>query len=87
MKKYIALWHESDEDEQWIATDEFEDIDSAKVAAFKGATKGPHLYAEVTEYTYSNGLWDETGEWINHCDFKNTWSGWIDGDKYRELYT
>ena len=90
MKSYTALWYERDEYDQWVETSEHETKDGAMRAAFQGASRGDcHLYAEVSESTFKSirDGWEDTGEWINHCDFSNRWSGWITGEKYRANYT
>ncbi len=90
MKRYLALWYERDEYDQWIETSEHETKNEAMQAAFKSASKGDcHLYAEVHESTFKSirDGWDDTGEWINHCDSGIKWSGWITREKYEALYT
>ena len=90
MKRYLALWYERDEYDQWVETENFETKEDAMRAAFKNASKGDcHLYAEVHEATLVSihEGWEDTGEWINSVKDGNKWSGWMDGEKYRATYT
>jgi len=88
VKRYLALWYERDEYDQWIETSEHKTIDEAKTVAFKNASKGDcHLYAEVHESTLGRDCWEDTGEWINHHDTGNKWSGWITREKYEAAWT
>ena len=85
--RFTAYWYENDEYDQWLESESFDDLDDAKGAAFKNASKhGTHLYCEVIEHQLGAHGWDEVQTWVNHHDFGNRWSGWITEEKYKRLY-
>ena len=82
--EYRAMWYENDEYDQWMEFETFKDLDEAKIAAFKGANKlGTHLYCEVDVMVLGKYGWNSIQTYVNHHDFRTSWSGWITEEKYK----
>jgi len=87
MKQYIAQWYESDEYDQWLQEETFDDLDTAKQCAFRKAMRNfTHAICYVEIQELGKYGFETIQELVNHHDFGNKWSGWITVKKYQALY-
>jgi len=88
MKQYIAQWYCSDEYDQWIEQEAFDNLESAQRHAFRKAMRNfTHTICYVDVQELGEYGFETTQELVNHHDFGNKWSGWITKEKYDGAYS
>ena len=79
---YISEWYEDDAiadgafDPDCVHTSDHDDLDSAKIAAFKGASRNGCVQGRATVYVVFPPLSDEDDLYFVNEIHKNKWSGW-----------